>query len=192
MKDAEADGYSLGVKLVRGAYHHLEVQADPSPETCPVWMSKPETDACYDSCAAVLVGAVRQDIERRGPSVPRVGVLFGTHNRTSCMKVLDGLVREGIARREGDKTIICAPAAERCVIGQLYGMSDALTDELVAQVVSPSPCIIKYVPYGPLLAVMPYLARRAVENKSVLSGEVGAAAERRRVGAEIRKRLLHL
>ena len=36
---------------------------------------------------------------------------------------------------------------------------------------------------------MPYLSRRAIENKSVLSGEGGAIAERRRVGAEIRRRL---
>ncbi|KIJ45063.1 hypothetical protein M422DRAFT_29919 [Sphaerobolus stellatus SS14] len=190
-KDAQAGGYSLGIKLVRGAYHHFEVQADPSLEGCPVWMTKPETDECYDACAAVIISALQQDIQRK-EKIPRVGVLFGTHNSNSCMKILDGLVKEGIANKEGKKVVISPAAAERCTIGQLYGMSDALTDKLVGQVVSPSPFVIKYVPYGPLVAVMPYLGRRAIENKSVLSGEGGAAAERKRVGAEIRRRLLFL
>jgi proline dehydrogenase len=46
------------------------------------------------------------------------------------------------------------------------------------------------VPYGELSEVMPYLGRRAIENKSVLGGPGGAAEERRRVGRELWKRIL--
>lgn len=85
-------------------------------------------------------------------------------------------------------------------------MSDDLTNHLVHKTSSNTPLIIKYVhtpslylhpltflrfryvPYGALSEVMPYLSRRALENKSVL-GDGGAAVERRRAGAEIRKRL---
>lgn len=68
-------------------------------------------------------------------------------------------------------------------------MSDALTDHVRQSVRSSAPFVTKYLPYGALADVMPYLSRRAVENKSVL-GDGGAAAERRRAAAEIYKKLL--
>lgn len=68
-------------------------------------------------------------------------------------------------------------------------MCDALSDSLVDRTRSSEPFVVKYLPYGALSEVMPYLGRRAVENKSVLGG--GAArAERERAGKEIRKRLM--
>ncbi|KAF8491276.1 FAD-linked oxidoreductase-like protein [Gautieria morchelliformis] len=189
LKDAEAGGYSLGVKLVRGAYHPFEVEASLSPETCPVWMEKKDTDMCYNQCVGVLLSALRGDITNTN-TIPQIGLLFGTHNSESCTRILNGLVLEGIATERNGLVIVDEQAAERCAIGQLFGMSDALTNDLVDRIKSPSPFVIKYVPYGPLSAVMPYLSRRAIENNSILSGEGGAIAERRRVGAEIRRRLL--
>lgn len=86
-------------------------------------------------------------------------------------------------------------------------MSNALTDHLVSRTRSNSPLVIKYVlgsqtpdsplifdypfryvPYGALSEVMPYLSRRAIENKSVL-GDGGAADERQRAGSELWRRL---
>ncbi|KAL1732563.1 FAD-linked oxidoreductase-like protein, partial [Schizophyllum commune] len=85
--DAHAGGYSLGVKLVRGAYHPHEVGAwkaahdainnaqnpeanlvarmtlVPAAEHPPVWSTKPETDACYDKCVSMLIDLVADDVK---------------------------------------------------------------------------------------------------------------------------------
>lgn len=118
LKDAKAGGYSLGVKLVRGAYHPFEVEASQSPETCPVWMEKKDTDACYNRCVSLLLSALRGDITHK---TPQIGLLFGTHNSESCTKILNGLVHEGIATEQDGLVIIGEEAAERCAIGQLFG-----------------------------------------------------------------------
>jgi len=71
--------------------------------------------------------------------------------------------------------------AERVALAQLYGMSDTLTDRLATSesVRTRAPFVIKYLPYGALSEVTPYLSRRAIENKSVL-GYGHAAEERKR------------
>jgi len=170
-----------------------------------VWTSKAETDACYDACAALLVGQVAQDVLRAGsgsgsgPSSsrgaqPRIGVLFGTHNWTSVDRILDALVAQGVAKREmsekeGREVIVVEKeVTERVTFGQLLGTSDALTDHIVHSTNTETPFVLKYVPYGALADVMPYLSRRAIENKSIL-GDGAASLERKRAGAEIRKRL---
>lgn len=70
------------------------------------------------------------------------------------------------------------------------GMKDDLTDK-VLDTFEPSkqPISLRYVAYGKLSEVMPFLGRRAIENKSVMSGEGGAAAERRRIGDELWRRV---
>ncbi|EGO19430.1 hypothetical protein SERLADRAFT_352554 [Serpula lacrymans var. lacrymans S7.9] len=210
LRRAKAGNYSLGVKLVRGAYHphethahaskaasakSLSISPDPHP---PVWSTKAETDNCYNSCAELLIDRIKDDMtsQSRGktPSSPALGVLFGTHNWDSCNRILEALVSRGLAEKEkrngeSDEIVrIGTNVTERVTLGQLYGMSDALTNYLVDKTRSSAPFVIKYVPYGALVEVMPYLSRRAIENKSVL-GDGGAADERRRAGAEIRKRL---
>ncbi|KAI0038960.1 FAD-linked oxidoreductase [Auriscalpium vulgare] len=192
LQDAQSGNYALGIKLVRGAYHEQEALVHPHPPALspaphpPVWATKPETDRCYDASARALVLALRT-------TPAHVGVLFGTHNRSSCGVILDELVRQGLARREieGDAEVVRVreDVAERATIAQLYGMSDALTNHLVETTRSSAPFVIKYVPYGALSEVMPYLSRRAIENKSVL-GNGQAAEERKQVWAQIRKRLL--
>ncbi|EIW74708.1 FAD-linked oxidoreductase [Coniophora puteana RWD-64-598 SS2] len=215
---AKAGGYALGVKLVRGAYHPHEIDAfasakaeggsssspsiSISPETePPVWTSKAETDVCYDACAALLAGQVAQDVLRAGSgsgssggAQPRIGVLFGTHNWTSVDRILDALVTQGAAKREvnekdgKDVIVVGKEVTERVAFGQLLGMSDALTEHIVHSTNTETPFVLKYVPYGALADVMPYLSRRAIENKSIL-GDGAASLERKRAGAEIRKRL---
>ncbi|THH17140.1 hypothetical protein EW146_g3610 [Bondarzewia mesenterica] len=213
LKDAKAGNYALGVKLVRGAYHphetiahetaaaaaalsgprnlhsrtSLSISPDPHP---PVWSTKPETDACYNASVHLIISSIRDDIAAHQP-VPTVGVLFGSHNWESCDLILEELVKQGLACREkqdgrevvsmGDEVVA------RVTLGQLFGMGDALTNYLVDKTRSSSPFVIKYVPYGALSEVMPYLSRRAIENASVLGGH--AAAERKRAWAEIRTRL---
>jgi proline dehydrogenase len=134
---AKQHNYALGVKLVRGAYHPHELAAHSpthhrhaltsslsiSKEVDPpVWLTKAETDECYEKCTKVLVDAVKADIERGGK--PRIGVLFGTHNWGSCRNVLEGLVSAGLAvRDERDGVLrIADEVPERVCFGQLYGM----------------------------------------------------------------------
>ena len=69
------------------------------------------------------------------------------------------------------------------------GMSDELTNHLVERARASAPFVLKYLPYGNLAEVMPYLSRRAIENKSVL-GNGGAALERKRAASAIWARLL--
>ncbi|KAL4071186.1 FAD-linked oxidoreductase-like protein [Scleroderma yunnanense] len=196
-------GYALGIKLVRGAYHPHELAAhsdrstltasispDPDP---PVYRSKADTDACYDQCAAILVRAIAEDITSAKTTAitrpPRLAVLFGTHNWLSTELVLDALVNNGLACQGGGggtKGVLIIPpeVAERCTFAQLYGMTDSLTDYIVDRTRSTVPCVIKYMPYGALGEVMPYLSRRAVENRSVL-GNGGATRERKEAAVRI-------
>ncbi|KAG6848555.1 hypothetical protein H0H93_015963 [Arthromyces matolae] len=207
LADAKAGHYALGVKLVRGAYHSYEVTAHEarlegkpslslsSGPLPPVWLTKPDTDECYNACARTLIRSIREDIDTRRPKgtppTPVLGVLFGTHNWESCELILKELVKTGLAVKgsaEDDLVLLPDDVTERVAIGQLYGMCDDLTNHLVNSTASNTPMIIKYVPYGALSEVMPYLSRRAIENKSVL-GEGAAQVERQRAAAEMKKRL---
>lgn len=131
----------------------LSISPEPVP---PVWLVKEDSDACYNACVAMLVGAVAQDL-RAKRAQPGVGVLFGTHNWRSCDVVLDELVRAGLATREvhgGDgeskvKEVVTIPdeVCERVTMGQLYGMSDALTESIVERTRTSTPFVIKYVTF---------------------------------------------
>ncbi|KAH6917734.1 proline dehydrogenase [Coprinopsis sp. MPI-PUGE-AT-0042] len=203
LQDAKRNHYALGVKLVRGAYHGYEIAAheavqkkgslsispDPLP---PVWSEKRESDESYNGCVRRLIREVREDVQReekegRGQGV---AVLFGTHNRESCELIVDELVENGLgeAVAGGTRVWVRPEVTERVTIAQLYGMCDDLTDGLVARIASDSPMVIKYLPYGGIKEVMPYLSRRAIENKSVL-GNGAAAKERERAFKEIMNRL---
>lgn len=234
LRDARENGYALGVKLVRGAYHPCEVSSHAaarssesnsstslsiSPDSKPpVWPTKLDTDASYDDCLRLVISAVKDDIEHSGQSgvnnhnskgaksikPPRtnpghvgIGVLFGTHNWNSCNLVLDELKRVGLAKsvttldeagKEMEKLQLDEAVTDRVSIGQLYGMCDDLTEAIVRRTISAAPLVVKYVPYGGIEEVLPYLSRRALENKSVL-GAGGASRERQNAGREIRKRL---
>ncbi|KAI0757554.1 FAD-linked oxidoreductase-like protein [Daedaleopsis nitida] len=208
---ARAGNYSLGVKLVRGAYHPHELAAhplsspspSPSPETSqtpthslsispdpypPVWEEKTDTDERYNACVRTLVAAVRADLDSDART-PTLGVLFGTHNWESANLIVDELVRQGLGVPDARGVVsVGDDIAERVTMGQLFGMTAALTNYLVDRIQSSSPFVIKYVPYGRLAEVMPYLSRRAIENKSVL-GNGAAEEERRRAAAEIVARI---
>lgn len=72
-------------------------------------------------------------------------------------------------------------------------MSDDLTCWIASQFSNTdSPVVLKYIPYGALVQVMPYLSRRAIENKAVLSGDRGAKLECDRTLSELKRRLLLL
>ncbi|KAG8691661.1 hypothetical protein FRC08_010114 [Ceratobasidium sp. 394] len=201
LEDSKSYKYALGVKLVRGAYHGQEIAyhqkrlavagSSSDVEDLPaVWLRKDETDRCFNDCARSLVGEVRDAFGSNTNKGPGVSLLFGTHNKESCQHVLNSMVALGLGQKDAEGRVAVKAGVEDAVcFGQLYGMRDDLTNWIVNSVKSASPMAFKYLPYGALAEVMPYLSRRAIENQSVLSGDGGAASERRRAGELIRKRL---
>ena len=128
---------------MRGAYHTHELAAysatassstsgpiaispDPYP---PVHPFKPDTDACYNECAALLVRVIADDVRSSAGHAPRIGVLFGTHNWVSSELILGELVNNGLAHEQAASTdgnhkgIVTLPSdvSERLTFGQLYG-----------------------------------------------------------------------
>ena len=144
---AKKNDYKLGVKLVRGAY--MEKERDRAKEQgypSPIHETKADTDNDYDL-------ALRFCIENH----PNIEVLCGTHNEKSSKLLTELMDENGI--EVNDRNIF---------FSQLYGMSDNISFNLAAKRYN----VVKYVPYGPVLEVMPYLIRRAEENTSI-AGQTG-------------------
>jgi proline dehydrogenase len=140
---AEANGYFLGVKLVRGAYLEKENKyAAEKGVRSPINTSKELTDKSYDD-------ALRFCIEH----IDRISVCAGTHNEQSAKLLTQLMDKAGIE-----------PKDPRLHFAQLLGMSDHLSFNLAAKGYN----VAKYVPYGKVNELLPYLTRRAQENSSVL------------------------
>lgn len=135
-------GFILTAKLVRGAYMEKERRrAVEMGYPSPIQADKESTDRDYNE-------AVKFCLER----IDKVAVLVATHNDFSNMNATVLMDKMGI------------PHNNRHVhFSQLYGMSDHITFNLAASKFSVS----KYLPFGPLKDVVPYLLRRAQENSSV-------------------------
>ncbi len=157
---AERDGYYLGVKLVRGAYMEKEARvARQRGQPTPINPSKPATDALYDDSLRYCVA-----------HAARISTCAGTHNEASSLLLTQLMQAAGIA-----------PGDLRFWFAQLYGMSDNLTYNLAHAGYNTA----KYLPYGPVAAVMPYLLRRAAENTAI-AGQ--SSREFRLIQKEIRRR----
>ena len=144
---AKAHNYQLGAKLVRGAYMEKERnRAADMGYRDPIQPSKEATDKDYD--AAVLYCL---------ENLSDLSVFIGTHNEASCMKAARYMEEHNI------------PATtEHVYFSQLYGMSDNISFNLA----NSGYHVAKYLPYGPVTDVLPYLMRRAQENSSV-AGQTG-------------------
>ncbi len=151
--------YQLGVKLVRGAY--MEKERERAAERgypSPIHADKNAVDRDYD--AAIVFCLDHLD---------RIAFMAGTHNEKSSLLLARLMNERGIAHTD-----------LRISFGQLLGMSDNISYNLAAAHYR----VAKYVPYGPVREVLPYLIRRAAENTSV-KGQTGRElglimAERRR------------
>jgi len=144
---ARASNYKLGFKLVRGAYMEKErLRAAEKGYVSPIQVSKENTDSDYDE-------ALRLCFENRDV----VSVMAGTHNEASSY-----LLAQLIADAQLDKK------DDRFWFAQLYGMSDHISFNLAHAGYN----VAKYLPYGPVKEVLPYLSRRAQENSSV-KGQAG-------------------
>lgn len=140
-EEAKTKGYILGAKLVRGAYMEKErKRATDKGYTSPIHVSKQNTDNDYNE--AVLFCLERLD---------SLSVFIGTHNETSCLKAVEYMEAHNISNND------------TVWFSQLFGMSDNISFNLAHHGYK----VAKYLPYGPIKDVMPYLMRRAQENTSV-------------------------
>jgi proline dehydrogenase len=141
-EQADKEGFFIGMKLVRGAYMEKEnARATEKGYPSPICASKPATDANYD--AAVLYMC---------DHLEKMSIFAGTHNEESTYNLMKQMEGRGIPTKD-----------ERIWFGQLYGMSDNISYNLADHHYN----VAKYLPFGPVKDVMPYLIRRAEENTSV-------------------------
>eukprot|EP00271_Cylindrocystis_brebissonii_P018517 TRINITY_DN528_c0_g2_i1.p1 TRINITY_DN528_c0_g2~~TRINITY_DN528_c0_g2_i1.p1 ORF type:complete len:745 (+),score=104.35 TRINITY_DN528_c0_g2_i1:620-2854(+) len=167
LTEAQKRGIPFGVKLVRGAYLTSETaHAKKAGEaTGPIHASIEETHRCYDGCAALLLEAAAKK------STAPVSAVLATHNYGSGRAAVLKAAELGLP--------VGSPHLH---FAQLKGMADGLSLGLAFAGYPVS----KYLPYGPVAEVLPYLMRRAEENRGVL-GNTGA--ERRRIRNELSRRL---
>ncbi|OQE40323.1 hypothetical protein PENCOP_c006G03381 [Penicillium coprophilum] len=191
---ADEKGYKLLFKQVRGAYMITEAakwKEEGREGPGPVWETKSETDASYNYGIEKTLSTVAEQIKETGHS--RISVVFATHNSISIDRGIELLEKYGMAKREADgKLVVLGEIAGSIAFAQLYGMKDDLTNKITGSVKAEGgfPLVVKSMSYGDLKECLPFLARRATENKAVLEGRGGAAAERLRLGREICSRLL--
>jgi len=141
-EQAKNEGFFIGMKLVRGAYMEKEIaRAEEKGYSSPICASKEDTDENYDA-------AVRYMIEH----LNMMSIFAGTHNESSTYTLMELMQQKGIKTND-----------DRIWFGQLYGMSDNISYNLAAHGYN----VAKYLPFGPVKDVMPYLIRRAEENTSV-------------------------
>ena len=138
---AHQKGFHIGMKVVRGAYMEKECKrAEEHEYISPICDDKQATDMNYDA-------AVHYMMEHKN-----MAIFAGTHNEESSMLVVELAKKHKIA-----------PNDDRLWFGQLFGMSDHISFNLAKEGYN----VAKYLPFGPVRDVMPYLIRRAEENTSV-------------------------
>ena len=140
--DARANGYFIGFKIVRGAYMERENErALENGYPTPICASKQATDINFNSIVTYML-----------ENLDTISLFAGTHNEASSYKLMEQMKTMGIAIND-----------PRIWFGQLYGMSDHISFNLAKKGYN----VAKYLPFGPVRDVMPYLIRRAEENTSV-------------------------
>lgn len=145
--NGKTNGYHIGAKLVRGAYMEKERErAKQMNYPSPIQPSKEAADKDYDAALKLCV-----------ENIDVMGLCAGTHNEKSSSYLLELMKQKNIS-----------PADNRIYFSQLFGMSDHISYNLSLSGYN----VAKYVPYGPVKEVLPYLIRRAQENTSV-KGQTG-------------------
>ncbi|MEN8124817.1 MAG: proline dehydrogenase family protein [Bacteroidota bacterium] len=141
-KRANEKGYKIGMKLVRGAYMEKERErAQELGYKDPICKDKAATDKNYNDVMRYMFDNLED-----------MAIFNGTHNEDSSYLLMDFITEAGIDKKD-----------KRLWFGQLYGMSDNISFNLASEGFN----VAKYLPFGPVKDVMPYLIRRAEENTSV-------------------------
>ena len=141
-KIAKEKNFKLGAKLVRGAYMEKErLRAKEQGVASPIHKDKEATDKDFDDAAAFCI----QNKET-------ISFILASHNEQSNLKIAQYMSEKGIAANDS-----------HVHFSQLYGMSDPISFNMAKEGYNVS----KYLPFGPIKDVIPYLMRRAEENSSV-------------------------
>ncbi|MBL7892258.1 MAG: proline dehydrogenase family protein, partial [Bacteroidia bacterium] len=160
---ARNNNFSIGIKLVRGAYMEKEnLRAVEMGYKSPIQMSKEKTDSDFDK-------AVDECLE----NIDIITLCAGTHNEASTMHLVKKMEDLNIPNNH-----------PHVYFSQLYGMSDHITYNLAEAGYN----VTKYLPYGPVKSVIPYLIRRAAENTAI----AGQMSRELRLIIEEEKRRQHL
>lgn len=159
---AQAEGFFIGIKLVRGAYMEKENErAEENNYSSPICSSKQETDQNYDTALEYIINHL--DV---------FSFFAGTHNEASAYYLMQLMQEKNIPTNDF-----------RIWFGQLYGMSDTMSFNLAANGYN----VAKYLPFGPVKEVIPYLIRRAQENTAV-TGQTSRELEMIKKERQRRKR----
>eukprot|EP01147_Barroeca_monosierra_P002666 gene2667-5560_t len=159
LERAQREGWWFAAKLVRGAYMEAErALAQQRGYADPIHNTIEDTHNAYNKAIGLLM------------DFPRCNILIASHNQYSVEYAVEEMSKRGIHPQTGG---VC--------FAQLLGMSDHLTYTLGLNGYK----AYKYVPYGPVNEVMPYLIRRAHENSSLLGG---ADHELKMIANELRRR----
>jgi proline dehydrogenase len=138
---AQEKGYHIGMKVVRGAYMEKERErAEEKGYPSPICDTKKDTDDNYDAAINFIM------------EHPKMALFAGTHNENSSYLLMELATKYQIEKDD-----------KRLWFGQLFGMSDHISFNLAKEGYN----VAKYLPFGPVRDVMPYLIRRAEENTSV-------------------------
>ncbi|WP_457611000.1 proline dehydrogenase family protein [Lutibacter sp.] len=141
-KRAKEQGFYVGMKLVRGAYMEKERErANKFGYKDPICVDKAATDKMYNDVLTYMI-----------ENIDDMAVFSGSHNEESAYLLMDLIEKHQLAKDD-----------KRIWFGQLYGMSDHISYNLAKEGYN----VAKYLPFGPVRDVMPYLIRRAEENTSV-------------------------
>lgn len=141
-KIAVEGNFILGAKLVRGAYMEKErARAEKLGYPSPIQVDKSATDADFDKAVTYCVDHIDQ-----------IALIVASHNEASNLNCAQLMLTKGLENKH-----------PHIHFSQLYGMSDHITFNMASEGYKVS----KYLPFGPLQDVVPYLMRRAQENSSV-------------------------
>lgn len=144
---AVEEGFYIGMKIVRGAYMEKERErAAKNNYPDPIQPDKAATDSDYN----LAINFCMQNLDR-------IAICAGTHNEASSQLLTELIDNKSLNRDD-----------KRIFFSQLLGMSDHISFNLSKKDFN----VAKYVPYGPVSEVMPYLIRRADENTSI-AGQTG-------------------
>jgi proline dehydrogenase len=144
---AEKENFFIGMKLVRGAYVEKERErAIKMNYKDPIQKTKEDTDKDFNLALKFCV-----------ENINRISFCCGTHNEESSQYLIDLMKQHQLAINDS-----------RIYFAQLLGMSNHISINLAKANFN----VVKYVPYGPVKDVTPYLIRRAEENTSI-AGQTG-------------------
>ncbi len=147
LANAKQGNYSYGIKLVRGAY--MEKEADRALKMGylnPIQPTKLDSDIDFNKAIEICID-----------NITHTAICAGTHNEESCKVLIELMHKYQLNKND-----------QRIYFSQLFGMSDHLSYNLADGGYN----VAKYLPYGPVKSVLPYLFRRAQENTSV-KGQAG-------------------